>query len=242
MKMFDDANMLTGSVQGFAFSAVRPETLGSTEYTIVTVVLDKTGSVIDFAAELNKVKKTVVEACRKSPRSDFLLLRVVEFNTKVDEVHGYKPLSEIDPADYKVPDCGGLTALRDATFAAVSAANAYAKTLADQEYLVNALVVIGTDGDDNISSMTAADVKKEIKKAIAGEHLESIRTILVGINAGRHSADLQAFQQEVGIDQYVDVADASPQKLAKLADFVSRSISAQSQSLGTGGPSQALVF
>ncbi|GAH21713.1 unnamed protein product, partial [marine sediment metagenome] len=30
--------------------------------------------------------------------------------------------------------------------------------------------------------------------------------------------------------------------LSKLAKFVSRSISAQSQALGTGGPSQALQF
>ena len=29
-------NMLSGSVQGFGFSAVRPEILGATEYTLVT--------------------------------------------------------------------------------------------------------------------------------------------------------------------------------------------------------------
>lgn len=242
MKMFDDSNMAQGSVQGFGFSAVRPETLGSTEYTLVTVVLDITGSVSPYANELRKMKQTVAEACRKSPRADFLLLRVVEFNSKVNEVHGFKPLSEIDPAKYEVPNCTGLTALRDATFAAISATNAYAKTLADQEYLTNALVVIGTDGVDNISAIRTAEVKAEIQKAITGEQLESIRTILVGINAAEYAAELQDFQQEVGIDQYVDVADASPQRLAKLADFVSRSISAQSQSLGTGGPSQALVF
>ena len=69
-----------------------------------------------------------------------------------------------------------------------------------------------------------------------------MRTILVGVNAGHYGSALQRFQQDVGIDQYVDVADATAQRLAKLADFVSRSISAQSQSLGTGGPSQALNF
>ena len=240
MQLIDD--MVTGSVQGFGFSGVRPETLGSTEYTLCTLVLDKTGSVYDFAAELNKVKKTVVEACRKSPRADFLLLRVVEFNTSVDEVHGFKPLADIDPNAYGVPNCTGLTALYDATFSAVASMNAYAKTLTDQEYLVNGLVVIATDGSDNDSRMTTADIQRELKKAVTGEQLESLRTILVGVNAGSHSSRLQSFQKDVGIDQYVDVADATPQRLAKLADFVSRSISAQSQSLGTGGPSQALVF
>lgn len=242
MKLFDDTNMAAGTVQGFAFSAVRPDTLGSTEYTLVTLVLDKTGSVLDFADELFKVKKTVLEACRKSPRADFLLLRVVEFNSQPDEVHGFMPLAAIDSAKYAVPACAGMTALRDATFSAVGATNAYAKTLADQDYLTNALIVIATDGDDNRSRMNVAEVKRELQKAVTGEVLESLRTILVAVNAGQYAAKLQAFQTEVGIDQYVDVADATPQKLAKLADFVSRSISAQSQSLGTGGPSQALVF
>lgn len=242
MKLFDDTDMTTGSVKGFGFSAVRPETLGASEYTLVTLALDKTGSVAGFASELFAIKKAVVEACRKSPRAEFLLLRVVEFNTSVAEVHGFKPLADIDGNAYAVPDCQGGTALFDAAFSAVSASNAYAKTLTDQDYLVNGIVIIGTDGDDNASRMRAADVKAELDKALQGEHLESLRSILVGVNAAQYRTELETFKTEAGIDQYVDVADATPQRLAKLADFVSRSISAQSQSLGTGGPSQALVF
>ncbi len=242
MKLFDDKNMAAGTVAGFGFSGVRIETLGATEYTLVTLVLDKTGSVISFADELFSVKKTVVEACRKSPRSDYLLLRVVEFNSNVDEVHGFKPLTEINAADYATPQCGGMTALNDAVFSAVGATNAYGKQLADQDYLANAIVIIATDGDDNASRTRSADLRAEVQKAITGEHLESLRTVLVGINAGQCRPMLEAFKNDAGLDQYVDVADASPQRLAKLADFVSRSISAQSQSLGTGGPSQALTF
>lgn len=242
MKLFDDADMTTGSVKGFGFSAIRPETLGASEYTLVTLALDKTGSVSGFSNEMFAIKKAVVAACRKSPRSDYLLLRVVEFNTSVDEVHGFKPLNDIDETLYTVPVCQGGTALVDAAFSAVSASNAYAKTLTDQDYLVNAIVVIGTDGDDNASRMRATDIRAELTRALTGEHLESLRSILVGVNATQYRRELEGFQTAAGIDQYVDVADATPQHLAKLADFVSRSISAQSQSLGTGGPSQALVF
>ena len=242
MKLFDDKTLTTGTVAGFHFSAVRPETLGASEYTLVTLVLDKTGSVHSFANDLFSIKKTVVDACRKSPRSDFLLLRVVEFNSAVDEVHGFRPLAEIDSADYVTPNCGGMTALNDAVFAAVSATNAYGKTLADQDYLANGIVIIGTDGDDNASRTRVADLKAELAKGVKAEHLESLRTVLVGINAGQCRASLESFKNDAGLDQYVDVADASAQRLAKLADFVSRSISAQSQSLGTGGPSQALTF
>lgn len=241
MKLIDD-NMEQSSVSGFNFSAVRVETLGATEYTLATVVVDKTGSVSPFAQQLYDVVKSVVGACRKSARAEYLLLRVLEFNSTFTEVHGFKPLSEINENDYVVPACTGMTALADATFSAISATNAFAKTLADQNYQVNGIFIVVTDGDDNASKMRTSDIKREMDTAIRGEHIESIRSILVGINAADYAATLQNFQQEAGLDQYVDVADATPQRLAKLAAFVSQSISAQSQSLGTGGPSQALVF
>jgi uncharacterized protein YegL len=236
------ADMNTHSHGGFQFSAVRPAALGATEYTLATLVLDKTGSVSGFADQMNEIKKRVVDACRKSPRADFVLLRVVEFNSQVDEVHGFTLLSQIDPAAYTVPECRGMTALRDAVFSAVGATNAYARTLADQDYLVNALVFIGTDGDDNQSRTAVGDVAAEIRRAVQGEHLESIKTILVAVNAQQYEPQLRRFAGDVGVDEYIDVGDATPQKLAKLADFVSQSLSATSQAIGTGGASQAIVF
>ena len=75
--------------------------------------------------------------------------------------------------------------------------------------------------------------------------MESILTILVGVGVGSYSEvqkALDEFKNEAGITQYVEIADANSSTLAKLAKFVSQSISAQSQALGTGGPSQALQF
>ena len=235
-------NMTTSTVQGFAFSAVRPETLGATEYTLVTLVLDRTGSVAPFAQQLFEIKSRVVEACLKSPRSDFVLLRVVEFNANVDEVHGFVPLNGIDASQYAVPHCTGSTALYDAVFSALGATNAYAKTLSDQDYLVNALTVIVTDGDDNASRLNAGDVANEIKKSLVGEHLESSKTILVAVDALGCDGPLNAFAKGVGVDEYVAINDASAKKLARLADFVSQSISTTSQAMGTGGPSAAITF
>lgn len=239
MKLSD---LTSGIAQGFSFSAVRPEILGSTEYTLATIVLDKTGSVASFADELFEIKKRVVEACRKSPRGDFILLRVLEFNSHIDEIHGFMPLPQVDASTYTVPVCCGSTALRDATVAAVSATKAYAKTLHSQDYLVNALVVIITDGDDNQSSLKITDVQREIEEAVTGEHLESLKTILVAVNANVYEPKLRAFAKEAGINEYIDIGDASMGKIARLADFVTHSISSTSQSLGTGGPSAAITF
>lgn len=241
MKLFDD--MTNGATAGFQYSGVRPETLGATAYTLVTVVLDITGSLESFSALLLKLEKMVVEACKKSPRSECILLRIIHFNNKVIEIHGFVPLSQINTQSYVEPSCSGLTALIDATYSAIWGTNEYARALSDQEYLANGLIVVVTDGDDNISSTNIRCLKDEMRRGIGDEHLESMRSILIGINATPPLHDkLMQFQLDAGIDQYIDGGDATPSNIAKMANFISQSVSTQSQSLGTGGPSKLLTF
>ena len=241
MKLFTD-DMQTGTARNFSFSAVRPEKLGATEYTLVSLVMDKTGSVYGFENDLLKVKRSVVDACRRAPRAEYLMFRSVEFNDKVDEIHGFVELINIDPSKYRAPNCTGSTALFDATYSAVAVTNEYARTLADNDFNVNGIVIVVTDGDDNVSIQTAKAIADEIRRGVQNEWLESLNVILVGVNANCCRKQLDAFYRKGGLAQYVDVGDATPHKLARLADFVSRSIASQSQSLGTGGPSQALTF
>ena len=232
-----------GGMQGFEFSGIRTEHLGATEYTLVTIAVDETGSVYDFADELRQCLITAIEACQKSPRSDNLLLRVIKFSNSfengIEEIHGFKPLADIDlQNDYPEFLPGGMTPLFDASFSAIGATNAFAKKLMDDEYQTNGIVFIITDGYDNASTTTPKMVNKEVKKAITGEDIESLLSILIGINAMDYRNELEEFQTEAGIDQYVDAGEATKDRLAKLADFVSQSISSQSLALGTGGPSQ----
>ena len=226
----------------FNFSATKPETLGATEYTLVTITVDISGSVIPFSKELLETVKTAIKACQKSPRAENLLLRLVSFNHAVMEVHGFKPLSDINPDDYKALQCGGGTALFDATHESIGATLSYGQKLIDQDFDVNAINFIITDGDDGSSTFTPSTIKDLVDKALTGEELESILTILVGVNVGSCTSYLDRFKTEADLSQYLDVGDATPQKLAKLAQFVSKSISSQSQSLGTGGASQILTF
>ncbi|MBU4331919.1 hypothetical protein KKD19_00635 [Patescibacteria group bacterium] len=236
-------------MQGFKFSGVRTEHLGATEYTVVTVAVDETGSIQEFQNDLLKCLIAAVESCKKSPRSDNLLLRVIKFSTAfsggVKELHGFKPLADIDPQnDYAQLWPGGQTPLYDATFSSVGATIAYAEKLMADDFLVNGIVFVITDGleyplpPNNPSSATPAMIKREVEKAIVGENIESLVTVLIGINAGQYLQELTTFQQNAGIDKYIDAGDATKGKLAKLAEFVSQSVSSQSQALGTGGPSQ----
>lgn len=244
MKLIDE-NMQTGLAPGnFGFSGVRPEKLGATEYTLVTWAGDKTGSLSGFEQALLEAKRAIVAACQKSPRAEFLMLRNTEFNLRIDEVHGFAPLASIDPNQYVAPVCSGQTALYDATYSAVAATNEYARILSSSDFNVNGIVFVGTDGLESpgASVQTVKSIKAEIERGVQNEWLESLIVILIGVNASRYKAELENFQIGAGLTQYIDVGDATSEALARLADFVSRSISSQSQSLGTGGPSQPLNF
>jgi len=229
--------------RGFNFSGTRLEKLGASEYTLVTIAVDVTGSVGGFEGELRDCLITAVKACKKSPRANNLLLRVItfasQFQNGVNELNGFKPLADIDP-DNDYPDFrpGGMTPLNDACYSAIGAMNAYGQKLSDDDYGVNAIAFIITDGDENASVATMQMVKEELNRAITGETMESMISILIGINAQYYQAKLEQFQREAGITQYIDAGEATRGRLAKLAEFVSQSVSSQSQALGTGGPSQ----
>lgn len=173
------------------------------------------------------------------------MLRVVQFDNTLDEIHGFKLLESTNPGNYQnCLNVGGATALYDATENGISATASYGKTLTDSDYGVNAIVFVITDGDDNSSALTRAGVKQALEKITRDESLESVVTVLIGVNVQdkQISRYLTQFKDEVGFTQYVELNNASAKTLAKLAQFVSRSISAQSQALGTGGPSQSLTF
>lgn len=234
---------ITGSHYGF--SATRINDLGAAEYTLVTIAADVSGSVGGFEKDIEKAIKEVVKACRHSPRADNLMLRLVMFDHNLKEIHGFKPLMGCDPADYD--GClriGGTTALMDAAHNAVSAVAQYGKDLADNDFEANGIVFVMTDGLDNASTMSAGDVKKAFSKAIRSEALESLVSILVGVDVSSPhvSAGLSKLEKDVGFDRYIEIGKATSATLAKLADFVSRSISAQSRALGSGTASASLSF
>ena len=239
----EEVSKIAGST--FQFSAVRPEELEETEYTLITVVVDNTGSVGAFSDDLLAMLKETIAACKKSPKRESIMLRVLTFNANIDEVHGFRNLMDIEVNDYNDFRCGGMTALYDAVFSAVGATNTFAKTLVDKDFTVNGGIYIITDGADNASTMSANAVAEEFKKALSGEKLESLVSVLIGINDIDCANELSDFKDDAGISQYVAMGDVTAGKLAKLGGFISKSISSQSQSLGTGSssaPPSSLTF
>lgn len=240
------SQILTAGGSNIQFSAVRPEKLKSNEQTLVTIVVDETGSVGPFASDLLNMLQTVIESCQSSPHVDSLVIRVLAFNSSygVREIHGFKQLHDVSTSDYKPFRPNASTPLFDAAANAVGATVAYGEQLQQQGLTVNALVVLITDGEDNASFADARDVALEVQTARQKEKLDSILTLLIGINAQEKRIKdlLKIFQEKANIDAYIDAGEATPHRLAQLAKFIADSVNQQSTVLGSGQASTVLPF
>ena len=239
--MNDMTTMITQS--DFQFSGVDVDNLTSSEYTLVTLAIDMSSSVSYYNTELRECIKTIIETCKKSNRAENLMIRLTSFNSQIFEEHGFKTLSLINVGDYtQIRNPSGMTALYDACIDSIEATEQYGKTLTDQEFETNGVLYIITDGDDNRSQHSLSDVAERFKKLKYTESLESLQTFLIGVNVNEPMFKnyLEDFKNTVGFDEFISIENANTDMLSKLANFISKSISLQSQSLGTGSVSNAL--
>ncbi len=240
------------TLNSFTFSGVEIEKLTGSQYTLVNILVDESASVMDFKNELEKTLATVIDSCKKSPQAETLLARVVGFKhsysgIEFNEIHGFINLNNIVDGQYinKI-NPSGCTPLYDATGNALESIESYGKQLNSNDYLVNGIFFVLTDGAENSSSKynRASDIKDALKRIRRDESLESIRAILIGINDDDPAIKtfLNEFNEDAGFDEYISLGQVSANKLAKLANWISKSVSSQSQSLGSGGPSQPINF
>jgi hypothetical protein len=172
------------------------------------------------------------------------MLRLTQFTSNLSELHGFKLLGSIVEKDYdNILQIGGTTALFDAVDESIQATATYGKQLTSQDFLCNGIIVVITDGENNSGSiMDAAQIKKSLLAARRSENLESILLILVGVTGDDVNLNmyLQTVKDDGGFDQYVSIGQASPGRIAKLADFISQSISSTSTALSNGQASNPL--
>src|SRR5215468_4112811 len=167
----------------YGYTATRLDELGATEYTIATIIADVSGSTAAFTFEMESAITKIVQACKFSPRADNLLLRLITFDDSLSELHGFKLLEICHLADYGGSlKSGGSTTLYDATENAVASTTNYAQKLAAGDFSANAIVFVITDGADNASKTSAKQVKAAFAEAIRSEALESIVSVLIGVN------------------------------------------------------------
>lgn len=239
----------------FQFSAEKIDArLSSTEYTLVSIICDRSGSITPFADDISEMVKEIIHACRKSPRADYLMVRLVTFsnNNMIEEIHGFKLLMNCNPDDYTgVIKPYNMTALYDAAYQGIISSAEYSKQLIGNDFASNSIVFIITDGLDSGpgsggSSITPAGIKSKLDELKMSESMGEIVTILVGVNTTQNEviSKLEEFKNNAGLTQFVNMGEATKQRLAKLAGFVSKSVVSSSTALAQGNSTnlQSVTF
>lgn len=244
-KLMNQPPTVVGStISNFGYSGKKIADLTATEYTLVNIAVDVSPSTSPFLSDLENALKVVVDTLNKSPNSEKLLVRVQEFDRNLSEVHGFITLKDIKAEDYTLKGSAGGTSLYDAILGGLEAISSYGTDLDNMDFGVNGVMFIITDGEDNYSTKGSPHkIKQAISQIAKDEALESLKIILIGVGQeARTKIYLEELQKTANIDQYIWVGNLTVSQLAKLAEFISKSISAASLSLNSAGPSQNLDF
>jgi len=242
-----DTHSVIFNTGAFKFSGINIDSLQSTQYTLVGLAIDSSMSISNFAPQMTKAVKEVVRSLQNAPNSDNLMLRVLNFDRTTNEVHGFQEWNKCDLTQYDkiFTKFGCSTCLYDATIDALDSLNKYGMELVNQDYSpVNALLVVLTDGLDNNSTFTFKDVVRKMKEGVGEKKLESMLSILIGVNIHdpQVGIELNNFKRESEFDSYIEIDNVTEKSVARLANFISKSISSQSSSLGGGSKSQTITF
>lgn len=237
---------------GFKYTAPPIATFVEQKATLVVDVEDLSGSVWTFRDQLHEMNVRSLQAVQMGSGRNTTSMRATVFSGRfrpngVKERYGFLPASVIDPAVHFTQfDHGdyGSTPLYNAVYEAIVAVHEEAKRLIDVGGipLVNANVFITTDGGDTDGGYSPEDIRQLLESIPAEGYLESITTVLVGINVDNYDAVLQDFQKRAGLTRYIAFKDASAKAIAELGQLKSKSIISTSQALGTGGPSQQVLL
>jgi len=248
IQLTDETMMINTAAGVVQYSAVHPDHLQATKYCLATICADNSYSVKPFKDLLLTVYKASVNALKEDKAvAANILVRATTFeDSDVTEIHGFRMLKTINPdTDYKPFGCNGSTPLLDATFDSLTSTLDYAKTLTDQDYTVNGIIFVITDGCENSSKMIKDVLKiKEQLSKIKADTIESLKMILIQVNVNDQYVKtiLDKFSKDAGFDDVIDAGAADHKSIARIIGFIHKSTSSTSQVIGTGSASQPIAF
>lgn len=206
---------------GLNFVNFDPDNLQTDETINAVFVIDKSGSVGSYVSDMNAALNDFLVTMQKSHVSDKLLVSVVEFNSNINVVSGFQPISNVQPFDVKPSGC---TSLYDAVLIGLDNANSYREQLKNSGLTAKTLVFIITDGDDNSSKSTAAEVKQKMQEIYSNEmNAFSFTVILFGVG---NEADFDKAREDMGIDKNLMAkVGTTGAEIRKMISFISSSVS-----------------
>jgi uncharacterized protein with von Willebrand factor type A (vWA) domain len=144
--------------------------LACNEVTLAMNIIDASGSMAPYAADLMRAyNEDYLGAMAGSTAVDEILVSSIIFNDQVEMLHGYVNLPDAPLLDSGRYQPGGSTALYDAVAQGISAMVAYAQHLRQRGVLVRCLLIVYSDGEDNVSKQKVTAVRQAAQDLLQHE-------------------------------------------------------------------------
>jgi hypothetical protein len=175
-------------------------------FTLVTFVVDTSKNILSYTKELEFLIKQFVNETKESRLAEQILLRVVLFNEKTKEIHGFLPLKNINNFLYNgefIPKNGH--SLNNAVFNSVYSSVECGKQVKEKigrDIKINSVVYVITGKPDLPIKRTNA-INKIMKNPFDG--VDSLFVYVFGIGKKDCYGELENFTEKNKLSSYVDL-------------------------------------
>ena len=221
-----DETVLMGCV------GLEADAIDSAEATLVSVVLDMSGSMDTHRVAVVEAYNAMLTALVAAKSASSILVSTWAFNDAPQLLSSYETVDKKPRLAKSVYAPGGGTALYDATLHALTGLVAYGQELWDQGIPTRRVLFVLSDGDDNSSKAKAAEVRT-LAESVLRQELTTLAY------AGFGTTDPLAQAALLGFPDVVSTA-ASEGELRRVFRQVSQSVLRLSQ--GVKRPSAGGFF
>jgi len=200
------------------------EELETDDVTVVSLILDKSGSMSPHQATVRIAYDTLVSSLKGSKQAGSMIVSARCFATTSTLLYGFKKVEEVDPIGNNYIADGSSTALHDTMISALTDIKAYSQNLKNQGIRVKSIIVVFSDGEDNEAPRKAKDVKIIAEDLLKGEQYY---LVYVGY-ATDPSVDLKKVAGQIGFGNVL-ISQATESEIRKTMGLVSKSIIRASQ-------------
>jgi len=144
---------------GLGCVGAQVDDLNTDDVTLLSVILDQSSSMSSVQNDVIDAFNEMSRALSDSKAAESILMSAWTFDNDSKLLFSYTPIDQVKDLTNNEYKPGGATALYDATMDGFTGIVAYGQDLRNNGIRTRSIVVVISDGGDNVSSHTAASVK-----------------------------------------------------------------------------------
>lgn len=207
---------------GLGCVGAQVDDLNTDDVTLLSVIIDQSSSMFGVRHDVVDAFNQMSRALADSKAADSILMSAWTFANQSDLLFGYTPIDAVQDLTNKDYQPGGATAMYDAVMDGFTGIVAYGQDLRNNGIRTRAIVVVISDGDDNMSQHTATSVKSVAQDLLRQEFYT---LAFVGLGQEAHFTNIA---NNMGFNNVLTTHN-SPSEVRKALNMISGSVIRTSQ-------------